>query len=487
MNFVSILFLCLFLPITLIIYYSFYKHAIIQNAVLVVANFIFYISYGVFPVIYLLISIGVTYFAGLLMNKYHSKKKIIFIISLILNLSSLLICKYLGFLLGNVNILLNVFKISLPVPKILLPVGLSFFVFQSCTYLFDIYNEKTQVERNFINFTAFVSFFPTIVSGPIQKSKDFLPLLRRERKLNFYSTQKAVLLFLWGCFLKIVISNRLAIFTNEVFLNYVSYGTFELLFCAIGYAIQIYTDFAGYSLMAISVAILFGFELKDNFRQPYFARTIPDFWKRWHISLTSWLTEYIFIPLGGSRNGKLKNYVNILIVFLISGIWHGAGWNFIIWGALHAVYQVVGKVSLEWRIKVCNNLKINRESAVFKIYQHITVFVLVTFAWIFFRLTNVADAFGYISHMFTNFNPWVLVSNLYSIGITKSDFNILICAFITLFIVSKYKEKGKDISSIVESNCIIKSLITIVLVFTILIFGTWGPGFDAGSFIYAGF
>lgn len=227
-------------------------------------------------------------------------------------------------------------------PQILLPVGLSFYVFQSTNYLLDLAKKKIEPERNFINVALFISFFPTITSGPILRASRFLPQLSEMRSVSFARFQRAVFTFLWGAFIKMMIADRIAVFTNQVYSDLENYSGLILAACAACYSIQIYCDFSGYSYMAIAVADLFGFDIPENFHQPYFATTIADFWRRWHISLTTWFTDYLYIPLGGNRKSRLRRYINIGIVFLISGLWHGAAWNFVVWGGLHAFFQIFG-------------------------------------------------------------------------------------------------------------------------------------------------
>lgn len=353
----------------------------------------------------------------------------------------------------------------------------------------DVYWDKIEVEKNIVDYALFVSFFGTIVSGPIQKARDFLPQIKKKRILDDVGIQKAILYFLWGASIKMIVANRLAIFTNTVWNSYTSFAGFTLLMAALAYSIQIYLDFAGYSYMAVGIASLFGFTVTENFRQPYLGLNIDDFWKRWHISLTSWFREYLYIPLGGNRKGRIRKYINNIIVFLISGLWHGAEWSFVIWGGIHACYKVTGNLTERWRVGLCRMLKINRNTFGYRLWQRGLVFVLTSFAWIFFRAPSFGSALEFIKGMFACWNPWVLFDrSLYSLGLTKEEWSICIWSMVIVLIVSCIKENGKRVLEGFRSQNIMFRYVCYIILFVILlIFGVYGPGYDASSFIYMGF
>ena len=431
----------------------------------------------------------ITYIAGLLCGKLREKKpktsKVILISTLIVNLLMLCLFKYTNFAADS---LFSLFNINIELPRILLPVGMSFYIFQSTSYLIDVYRQDVEVEKNIISYALFVSFFPSIVSGPIQKSKEMLPKINSPRIIKWESAQIAFVAFLYGAFMKIVVADRIAVFTNEVFGNYQNYEGFYLIVAACAYSVQIYTDFAGYSYMAIAVARLFGFELADNFRQPYLATTIHDFWSRWHISLTSWFRTYLYIPLGGNRKGTFRKYLNVFIVFLVSGLWHGAAWTFIIWGAIHAIYQIVGNLTLPTRVKVCEKLKISRERTVFKMWQRFGVFVLTTFAWIFFRAPCLTSAIGFIKGMFV-WNPWVLFNErLNKVGFSNDiEFRLCLILIAVVIIVSCLREHKKTAKNIISQYLPIRWAVYIILLFSLIVLGMYGPDYSSSAFIYAGF
>lgn len=485
MTFTDFRFWAIFLPLIFIIFFALKRWIFIQNIFLLGASFFFYSSYDIKYVLLLLLSILITWTGGLLGTKYGKK---IYLLFLGVNILILLIFKYTDFVIGNINSLLQPLGYSINLPAIMLPVGLSFFIFQSSTYLLDLYNNKNKVEKNIIVYALFVSFFPTIVSGPIQKSREMLPQIRLSKKITYYDFQSAVLIFLWGFFLKIVIADRIAIFTNNIFNNYTSYEGITLLLAAALYSIQIYADFQGYSCMAIGVAKLFGFDLADNFKQPYLATSIADFWRRWHISLTSWFREYIYIPLGGNRQGTFKKYRNILIVFLISGLWHGAAWNFLIWGAIHALYQIIGALTLKYRKKLCKTLNINRDTFSYKLWQKICVLFMVMLAWIFFRSTSISMSIEYIQRMFSSWNPWVLFDgSLGSAGISSYEGYIYIFMLLIFLLVSVLKEFGYSVNNLLAQNSVCRGIVPLLIILVIIIWGIYGPEFSSSSFIYAGF
>ncbi len=492
MSFTELSFLLLFLPITFLAYNLCRGKWILQNLVLLLASGYFYYCYGIGNLLVLLLCILLTYFGGLLGSRLLTDRpragKRILVGTAVLNLLILGFFKYALFALTNVNLLLSTFGGAIPLPEIALPIGLSFFIFQSSSYLFDLKNGKVAPEKNFINYAVFVSFFPTIVSGPIQKSRDFLPKLRTERKIAYRDVQRALMIFLWGVFVKMVIADRVAIFTAEVFDHYTEHGGFVLAIAAVMYSIQIYADFAGYSYMAIACGVLFGFEMQDNFNQPYFGKSIVDFWRRWHISLTSWFREYLYFPLGGNRKGTFRKYLNVMIVFLVSGLWHGSSWNFVVWGFIHAVYQIVGTLTQAPREKLYGKLKIDMKSPIYRVWQSVWVFLLATFAWIFFRITSIKDGIGFVARMFTEWNPWVLFDkSLFELGLSAQEWNVLLASLALLLAVSFLREKGIRADRIVEQKLPIRWAVYLLLIAAIVVFGIYGPGYSANNFIYAGF
>lgn len=483
MSFVNLQFWALFLPLCFLLY-ALMRSARGQNLVLLLASLVFYASYDFKYVLLLLACTAVTYLGGLM----GDRDKRIYIAAAVLDLAVLLVFKYTGFVLGSIGAVLGRFGLTLSLPDILLPVGLSFYVFQSCSYLFDLYNGKVEPERDIISCGLFVCFFPTVISGPIQKSRDLLPQIRQKRQLRYEDFSFFLLCFLWGAFLKLVIADRLALMTDKLFLEYYDYHGLVLMAGSLAYTVQIYADFAGYSYMAIAISQLFGFRLADNFRQPYLAISIQDFWRRWHISLTSWFTEYLYFPLGGSRRGSLRRYGNIIIVFLVSGLWHGAAWSFVLWGALHGFYQVFGHLTRPYRTALYEKLGLNRESGAFKAGQRFVTFSLVSFAWIFFRSGSLIKALVYCRNMLTVLEPWALFDgSLAALGITGLDWAVLLLAVALLCLVSALREKGYTSQCLLKQGLAARALVCWALFMAVLIFGAYGGEYSAGAFIYAGF
>lgn len=291
-------------------------------------------------------------------------------------------------------------KFSLPGINLMVPIGISFFTFQALSYLWDVYYKRLEPENNFLHYALYISFFPSIVAGPINKASLILPQIKALRPYFDYDKVVAGMkMFLWGIFMKVVIADRIALYVDAVLNSYENYTGITCLFACFLYSIQIYADFAGYSLMAIGVGKTLGFELTENFRRPYFAFSVTDFWRRWHISLSTWLKDYVYIPMGGSKCSKSSNYLNIVVTFLVSGIWHGANWTFIVWGLLHGFFQVIEKALGQQK---CNYGAIGKTIKIF------ITFLLVSFAWIFFRMPTLHDSISVISRIFDTSLPGTL-------------------------------------------------------------------------------
>ncbi len=321
------------------------------------------------------------------------RKKLVWIFTL-LGLLPLLVFKYYNFINDSISDFLAILGLQFSLPGLnwAIPVGISFFTFQAVGYLLDVYHGRFEAENNFLDYALFISFFPSILSGPINKASLVLPQIKNLRA--YFDYEKAVeglKMLLWGMFIKVVVADRVSLYVNTVLDNYMNYTGISCFVASIMFTIQIYADFAGYSLMAIGVGKTLGFELTENFRRPYFSVSVTDFWRRWHISLSTWLKDYVYIPLGGSRCSKLRNYWNILVTFLVSGIWHGANWTFIIWGIWHGVFQIIEKVLGQQK---CEYGWFGKAIKIF------VTFMLVNFAWIFFRMPTLTDACGVIARIF---------------------------------------------------------------------------------------
>jgi D-alanyl-lipoteichoic acid acyltransferase DltB (MBOAT superfamily) len=295
-----------------------------------------------------------------------------------------------------------------------------------------------------------------------------------------------LLLMLWGFFLKLVIADRVAILVNTVYNEPGSYEGLTLVFATICFGIQIYCDFASYSVIAIGSAQVMGFRLMDNFRQPYFSRSIGEFWRRWHISLSTWFRDYLYIPLGGSRKGTARKYLNVMIVFIVSGLWHGANWTFVIWGFLHGSFQVIGQITRPWKEWAADKLGIDRDAASYKLGQMVITFVLANFAWIFFRAPSLTAAREIISGIGAIWNPWILTDgSLFLLGLTAKSFWAGVVAILILIGVSAAQYRGVHIrESFARQGIFFRWIITLGLIFAVIIFGIYGPGYSASQFIY---
>jgi Predicted membrane protein involved in D-alanine export len=499
MNFNSYEFL-IFFPVVVLIYFIIPKKA--RYIWLLIASYFFYMSWNPKYGLLLLFATCTTYIGSRLINHANltikdealckKRKKIFVILSILINLSVLFFFKYYNFFMDNINGLLssmNMQMVDRPF-DIVLPVGISFFTFQALGYIIDVYRKDVQAEKNFFRYALFVSFFPTLLSGPIERSKNLLKQIDEIEKIrvwNFKNVSSGLAIMLWGFFMKLVIADRISVLVATVYNSYWMYGSVELILAAVIFAIQIYCDFAGYSTIAIGAAKVMGFDLMENFRTPYLASGIRDFWRRWHIALSTWFRDYLYIPLGGNRCSKRRKYFNTMVTFLVSGLWHGANWTFLMWGAIHGAFQIL-EAEISPRFKKLNDkLGTKVESFSYRFGIIFITFTIVCFAWIFFRSATISDAFNYISRIFTKWDPWVLFNDsLYNLGLSAKEFNIAIVAIATLllFDIIKYVRK-EDPYVFLDKQCIwFRWLIYIVLIFAIVIFGIYGPAYDKSSFIY---
>lgn len=397
----------IFLPIVFFIYWFVTNHNLkLQNAILLLVSYIFYGWWDWRFLSLLLFSTFIDYFIGIQLENQNDKlkRKLLLSVSIISNLGLLAFFKYYNFFLDNFVQAFTFMggEISPRSLNVILPVGISFYTFQTLSYAIDIYRRKLEPTHDFIAFATFVTFFPQLVAGPIERATNLLPQFFRKRHLDYSAAVDGLRQILWGLFKKIVIADNSAQFANQIFNNSGDYGGSTLLLGAFFFAIQIYCDFSGYSDIAIGTARLFGFSLMRNFAFPYFSRDIAEFWRRWHISLSTWFRDYLYIPLGGSKGGTWMKVRNTFVIFLVSGFWHGANWTFIIWGALNAIYFL----PLLLRNKNRSNLDIVAEGRLFpslkEFSQILLTFLLTLIAWIFFRAASVTDAFSILGSIFSS-------------------------------------------------------------------------------------
>lgn len=481
----------LLVAVAFILYYVLPK--VCRPVVLLAASLFFYSCFDVKYFIFLLISAVTTYVTALIIPR--SKKKnldVLFIgVCIGLNVAMWFIIKELPWALSVVSdsLIKNGNTTNVPMLSVLVPVGVSYFTLQAIGYLVDVSKEKIEPEKRFFKYFLFLSWFPAIVQGPISRYDKLAPQLYNKNKISFDGIQNGLLLILIGLVKKVVVADRLAIFVNHCFKEYENLGGIILYLGAVGYAIQLFTDFSGCVDLCRGVSKLFGIDLINNFNRPYFACSIKEFWGKWHISLSTWLKDYVYIPLGGNRKGTVRRYLNVIITFLVSGLWHGAGFTFFIWGLMHALYQIIGDVLMPVRRKVKAIIGIKEGSLSERIYQTVVTFNLVTLAWIFFRSADIPSAFTYIGNMFTVSDPWVLFDKtLFSFGVSQNAFTLIFIHLIVLFIVEWRTKSQEDcISKISELHLPIRWAVFLALILDVIMFGAYGSGFDMAGFLYGGF
>ncbi|MBD1432780.1 MBOAT family protein [Sphingobacterium sp. DN00404] len=396
----------IFLPIVFVLYWFVTsKNLRLQNALLLVASYFFYSCWDWRFLFLLVFSTLLDYFTGLKMQEAKSKKGkwFWFWLSVIVNLGFLGVFKYYNFFVESFSEALS--QIGLQVNpwtlNIILPVGISFYTFHGLSYVIDIYQGRIKAERNFVDYAVFVSFFPLLVAGPIERATHLLPQIKRQRTFDYVKAIDGLRQILWGLFKKVVIADNCAEFANQIFNNSADHSGSTLVLGAIFFAFQIYGDFSGYSDIALGTARLFGIDLLRNFAFPYFSRDIAEFWRRWHISLSFWFKDYLYIPLGGSKGGNWMRIRNTLVIFIVSGFWHGANWTFIVWGALNALFIIPSIIMKANRNNMENVAQGKLLPTVREFFQIVVTFTLTVFGWIFFRAENIGHAFQYISGIFS--------------------------------------------------------------------------------------
>ncbi|MCF8427094.1 MAG: MBOAT family protein [Bacteroidia bacterium] len=457
----------LFFPGVVLIYFIF-PHKF-RWIFLLVASYYFYMNWKPVYAVLIFFSTFITWACGLLVEKAKSKtrKKTFLVLSLLINFSILFIYKYFNFLNESIYSVLEAMNIRWTVPNLdlLLPVGISFYTFQAVGYTIDVYRGDLKPEKNLGMYALFVSFFPQLVAGPIERTQNLLPQFRVVHYFDFQRLESGIKQMIWGFFMKVVIADRVSLIVNAAYNNTESHNGTTFLIASIFFAFQIYCDFAGYSNIAIGAARIMGFDLMTNFKRPYLATNITEFWRRWHISLSTWFRDYLYIPLGGNRVSESRNVFNVFITFVLSGIWHGANWTFFIWGFLHGLYNSVQKaLGLDkWKF----------ENKVFlKSIMILVNFFLVSIAWVFFRANNTSDAFLIITKIFTDFgvpfiDPPTLLFGLFGLAI--------------LLIKEISEEYFPNSNLFLESsNPFISSITSALLIIIILSIGV----FDGGQFIY---
>lgn len=464
----------IFFPIVSIIYFLI-PHKF-RWSFLLVASYIFYMGWNASYALLLFASTFITYTASILIDRASkaSYRKMWLTLSIVLNLGVLFTFKYFDFFFSSLYMLFDALHLSYtPIQfSLVLPVGISFYIFQALGYSIDVYRKDIPVQKHFGKYALFVSFFPQLVAGPIERSKNLLPQFDEVHKFNYSDTTSGLRLMAWGFFKKIVIADTLCTTVNKVYNNLEAYEGTAILIATILFAFQIFCDFSGYSDIARGCARIMGFRLMNNFDYPYFARSIKDFWRRWHISLSTWFKDYIYIPLGGSRVGKVRTYVNLLITFLCSGLWHGANWTFLIWGGYHGGLQVIGDITKKPRNKCSRALGLHKIPRITHAFQVVFVFALVCIGWIFFRANTLSDAWYAISKIFTLNIPTMseIFSLLKSIFVTRAELYRLLLTLPVFFIACCVDYKASLSKLITSAPFVIRYILYILIVVYVMLF-----------------
>ncbi len=419
---------------------------------LLVASCIFYSFFIPYYILILFFTIIIDYFAGIWIEQSHGKRrKWALIMSLVANIGVLAVFKYYNFFIENFNAVL--YKINpddlLPYWNIILPIGLSFHTFQAMSYTIEVYRGNQKAERHFGIYALYVMFYPQLVAGPIERPQNVIHQFYEKHEFDYERVISGLRLMLWGMFKKVVIADRLAKFVNLVYNNPNEYQGLPLIVATIFFTFQIYCDFSGYSDIALGSARVMGFNLMKNFDRPYLSKSVSEFWRRWHISLSTWFRDYLYIPLGGNRVSKPRQYFNRFFVFMVSGLWHGANWHYVIWGALHGFYLVIGQLTESFQKKITGvKTSFSRASIPQKILHGLITFVLVAFAWIFFRANTNADAI-YIARNIFKSSSHSLDHVIYMIG--KNDLYLIIISFLIMEGV-QWLQRGKNLSEWIDAK-----------------------------------
>lgn len=463
----------LFFPIVFLLHYLvFSKNKDVQNLFVILASCVFYGWWDWRFLGLVLLTALSTYYCGVLMGSKQDNKvrKRINIAAIVLNLGILFCFKYFNFFVQSFVDLFSAVGVSMSIStlKIVLPIGISFYTFSALSYTIDVYQKKIEPTKDILAYIAYIVFFPSILSGPINRADKQLPQFHKLRRFDYNKVMEGSKLLIWGLFVKLCVADRLGIYVDSVYSNLSQHTGMTMIFASIVYTLQIYADFSGYSLMAIGLGKMLGIDLQTNFVRPYFSTTVTEFWRRWHISLTTWFRDYLYFPLGGNRCSRQRWIFNTMVVFIISGLWHGAAYTFIIWGTIHGLCMVVEKVIYGDKIKSVGNANI-----IVKSLRCLTTFMIVNFAWIFFRAETLSDALYIDKQIFT-------MGGGNALFIDKTTLALGLLSLFILFIKDlsdEYQWKFKLLNS---KNGVVSFVSAVFLICYILLFGV----LNGGSFIY---
>lgn len=488
-----------FFPIIVVIYFIIPKR--LRYIWLLAASYYFYMSWNARYALLIALSTVITYASGLLLGRTNRLEeagkraalgKWIVAVSFVINLGILFFFKYFDFALSGINLVLGHLGMSLldkPF-NVLLPVGISFYTFQALSYTADVYRGVIEPEKNLLRYALFVSFFPQLVAGPIERSGSLLKQIQglaQIRLWNYERITSGLAMMLWGYFMKMVIADRLAIFVDTVYTDYQNCGSGILIVAAIFFAIQIYCDFGSYSIIAIGSAKVMGVTLMENFNTPHFSHSIQEFWRRWHISLSTWFKDYLYIPLGGSRRGRARRYLNLMITFLASGLWHGASLHYVVWGGLHGCFQIIGDVLRPYKKKLADRWHIHSESLGYRLWQCCVTFLLIAGALVFFRSPSLTDALGYMGRIVSCTDFGTLADgSLFAFGLGRAEMLTAVLAILLLLCVDLIRYyKSMQLDEYLNTRPIwLRWGAYLFLLGAIVIFGIYGTTYDAAEFIY---
>lgn len=486
MNYVSVTYYML-VSLTVVLYYVFPKKNRWIVLLFVSGCFYYLVISNLVQIVVFAGSILFSFLAGMVIETAREKNiapnwiKVILLLGVLISAAPLFASKGGDLWTGSI---LRICKVNW-----IIPVGLSFYTMQIVAYLVDIYRGRIESQKNIFKYGLFISFFPLIIQGPISRYEQLGAQLFEGHSFDSRKFMRGIQLILWGFFLKYMLADKSSIFVNAVFDHYQDYAGIYIFVAAVLYSLQLYTDFLSCVTMSQGVAGLFGIELVDNFWHPYFSTSVKDFWRRWHISLSSWLRDYIYIPLGGNRKGTLRKYINLVITFAVSGLWHGGSWKYLFWGLLHAFYQIMGEVLKKPKDYLYERWALRKGEKSRRFIDRAITFFLVMLAWIVFRAESLKAGIKMIVSMFCCFNPWILFDgSLFRVGLSQEEFAVLIMSVFVLAFVSVLQERGVHIRKwFAGQNILIRWAIYLCGIWSIWIFGTYGYGFNAADFIYGGF
>lgn len=456
----------IFLPVLLLVYYSL-PSVRLRNIFILLASYFFYMCWQPIFILLIIVSTLTDFFVGRQMSiaDNEHKRRLLLYLSLLVNIGILFYFKYFNFLTENLQSLLLLLGLDLTLPahSHMLPVGISFYTFQTLSYTLDVFKNKKSVEHNFVDFSLYVSFFPQLVAGPIERSHNLLPQFKTKQLFDYTRFRLGVMMILLGLVKKIVFADRFAIYVDEIFASPELYNGLNAILGVVFFSFQIYGDFSGYTDIAIGSALLLGITLMENFRGPYLSRSIREFWQRWHISLSTWFRDYLYIPLGGSRHGISKTYRNLLIVFFITALWHGASWTYIIWGMIHGLFLVLERLGLK---KVLDKLP-----AFINVFY---VFLISSLAWIFFRAQSIGDGLMLLKNIFVYEEGNYFNINIYEDIIDTVEMQISICLLLVAMMLHFFEYRKNVVLYISQSNGIVRWLFYFICIVSIAYLGEYG-------------